>query len=60
MLLRALRDAAERGVRVRLLVDDLYTAGNDPLLLGLAALSERRGAPVQPVSDGPRAASARG
>ena len=36
-LLRALRDAAERGVRVRLLVDDLYTAGTDPLLLGLAA-----------------------
>ena len=37
MLLRALRDAAERGVRVRLLLDDLYTGGNDPLLLGLAA-----------------------
>jgi putative cardiolipin synthase len=36
-LLRALRDAAERGVRVRLLVDDLYTAGLDPVLLGLAA-----------------------
>jgi putative cardiolipin synthase len=36
-LLRALRDAARRGVRVRLLVDDLYTAGTDPLLLGLAA-----------------------
>ena len=26
-----------RGVRVRLLLDDLYTGGNDPLLLGLAA-----------------------
>jgi putative cardiolipin synthase len=26
-LLRALRDAAERGVRVRLLLDDLYTGG---------------------------------
>jgi putative cardiolipin synthase len=37
LLLRALRDAALRGVRVRLLVDDLYTAGTDPLLLGLAA-----------------------
>ena len=37
MLLRALRDAAQRGVRVRLLLDDLYTGGNDPLLLGLAA-----------------------
>jgi putative cardiolipin synthase len=36
-LLRALRDAAQRGVRVRLLVDDLYTAGTDALLLGLAA-----------------------
>jgi len=36
-LLRALRDAAQRGVRVRLLVDDLYTAGTDPVLLGLAA-----------------------
>jgi putative cardiolipin synthase len=36
-LLRSLRDAAERGVRVRLLLDDLYTAGSDSLLLGLAA-----------------------
>jgi putative cardiolipin synthase len=35
--LRMLRDAAERGVRVRLLLDDLYTAGEDALLLGLAA-----------------------
>ena len=35
--MRALRDAAARGVRVRLLLDDLYTGGNDPLLLGLAA-----------------------
>src|SRR5262245_9797918 len=37
LLLRALRDAAARGVRVRLLVDDLYTADNQRLLLGLAA-----------------------
>ncbi len=37
MLMRALRDAAARGVRVRLLLDDLYTGGNDPLLLALAA-----------------------
>ncbi|HWH83884.1 MAG TPA: phospholipase D family protein [Burkholderiaceae bacterium] len=37
LLLRALRDAAGRGVRVRLLVDDLYTIGTDRLLLGLAA-----------------------
>jgi putative cardiolipin synthase len=36
-LMRTLRDAALRGVRVRLLLDDLYTAGEDPLLLGLAA-----------------------
>ncbi|MDP9045009.1 MAG: phospholipase D family protein [Pseudomonadota bacterium] len=37
LILRALRDAAQRGVRVRLLVDDLYTATGDRLLLGLAA-----------------------
>ena len=36
-VLRELRDAARRGVRVRLLVDDFYTAGMDQLLLGLAA-----------------------
>ncbi len=36
-LLRALRDAAARGVRVRLLLDDLYTVDLDRLLLGLAA-----------------------
>jgi putative cardiolipin synthase len=36
-LLRALRDAAQRGVRVRLLMDDLYTSGEDELLRGLAA-----------------------
>ena len=36
-ILRALRDAARRGVRVRLLVDDLYTGGTDTLLRGLAA-----------------------
>lgn len=36
LFLRALRDAADRGVRVRLLLDDLYTAGHDELLLGLA------------------------
>jgi putative cardiolipin synthase len=35
-LLRELRDAALRGVRVRLLVDDLH-AGDDRLLAGLAA-----------------------
>lgn len=36
-LVRAVRDAAERGVRVRLLVDDLYTADSDHMLLALAA-----------------------
>ncbi len=36
-LLRALRDAALRGVRVRLLIDDLYTSGHDDLFLGFAA-----------------------
>ena len=37
MMMAALRDAAARGVRVRVLVDDLYTAGDDLLLLGLDA-----------------------
>jgi putative cardiolipin synthase len=37
LLMRTLRDAALRGVRVRLLVDDLYTAGSDPMFRGLAA-----------------------
>jgi putative cardiolipin synthase len=36
-VLRALRDAAARGVRVRFLVDDIYTAGLDRLLTGLAS-----------------------
>ena len=35
--LRGVRDAAVRGVRVRILVDDLYTAANDRLLQGIAA-----------------------
>jgi len=35
--LRELRDAALRGVRVRLIVDDLYAADEDELLAGLAA-----------------------
>ncbi|WP_438999002.1 phospholipase D-like domain-containing protein [Variovorax beijingensis] len=35
--LRELRDAAQRGVRVRLLVDDLYTGGDHEFLAGLAA-----------------------
>ena len=37
-LMAALRDAAARGVRVRLLVDDFYTAGEDDTLLALASL----------------------
>ena len=36
--LRDLRDAAARGVRVRLLVDDLYTAGEDELFRSFASL----------------------
>ena len=36
-LLRAVRDAAQRGVRVRILVDDLYTDSSETLLLNLAA-----------------------
>jgi putative cardiolipin synthase len=35
--MRALRDAANRGVRVRLFIDDLYTGGADELLLALEA-----------------------
>jgi cardiolipin synthase C len=37
LLMRSLRDAALRGVRVRLLVDDLFTSGSDPMFQGLAA-----------------------
>jgi len=37
LFVRSLRDAAARGVRVRLLVDDLNTVGADPMLAGLAA-----------------------
>ncbi|MEJ8853167.1 phospholipase D family protein [Variovorax robiniae] len=36
-LVRAVRDAALRGVRVRLLVDDLYTDNTDHLLAALSA-----------------------
>ena len=36
--LRELRDAAARGVRVRVLVDDLYTAGEDELFAAFAAI----------------------
>jgi len=37
LLFTTLRDASLRGVRVRLLVDDLYTAHTDALLRGLAS-----------------------
>ena len=37
LLMSALRDASVRGVRVRLLVDDLYTAHTDLLLRGLSS-----------------------
>ncbi|MEJ8849594.1 phospholipase D family protein [Variovorax rhizosphaerae] len=36
LLLRSLKEAALRGVRVRLLIDDLYTAHTDQLLLALS------------------------
>ncbi len=36
-LMAALRDAAARGVRVRLLIDDMYTTGEDELLLAMAS-----------------------
>ncbi|CAN5678042.1 phospholipase D family protein [soil metagenome] len=37
LLLKELREAAERGVRVRLLIDDLYTGGEDALFASFAA-----------------------
>ena len=37
LMLRELARAASRGVRIRLLLDDFYTVGLDPLLLALAA-----------------------
>src|SRR5437868_10637402 len=37
LLMRNLRDAALRGVRVRLLVDDLYTTGGDEMFRSFAA-----------------------
>ncbi len=36
LLLRSLREAAQRGVKVRVLVDDLYTAKSQQLLLALS------------------------
>ena len=37
LFLRQIRNAAQRGVRVRLLVDDIHTAKTDPILRALAA-----------------------
>ena len=37
LLLRELRSAAERGVRVRVIVDDLYNGGDDALFTAFAA-----------------------
>ena len=37
MLMRALRDAAQRGVRVRVIIDDLHTVGEDTVLSDLNA-----------------------
>ncbi|MBC7989805.1 MAG: hypothetical protein H7Y19_09520 [Luteimonas sp.] len=39
LLLRALRDAAARGVKVRVLVDDLHTSRIEQLLLALSRTS---------------------
>jgi len=52
--LRELADAAARGVRVRLLVDDLHATGEDALLAGLAARAnvELRMFNPLPVRDG--------
>ena len=48
-MLDALRRAADRGVRVRLLLDDNNTKGMDPTLAALNAHRERGTAAVQPV-----------
>ncbi len=37
-VVRSLREAAARGVRVRLLIDDVYTSGEDDVLLAMASL----------------------
>jgi putative cardiolipin synthase len=37
-LMRSLRDAAQRGVRVRVIIDDLHTVGEDAILSDLAAV----------------------
>ena len=51
LMFEALWQAAERGVRVRLLLDDENTRGLDPTLAALDAHPEHRGAAVQPVRE---------
>ncbi|MEO7128357.1 MAG: phospholipase D family protein [Rhodoferax sp.] len=51
-LMRAVRDAAARGVRVRVLIDDLYTAGEDNLLLALASYPNVQVRLFNPFPDG--------
>ena len=51
LLLDALRRAADRGVRVRLLLDDNNTAGLDATLAAPRRAPEHRGAPVQSVRE---------
>lgn len=52
LMLRELRDAASRGVRVRLLIDDFYTEGMDHLLLGLASYPNVQVRIFNPFGDG--------
>jgi cardiolipin synthase C len=59
LILRALLDAAERGVRVRLLLDDFYTQGLDGLLVGLAAHTNAEVRLFNPFAYGRDAAPAR-
>ena len=59
LLMRTLRDAALRGVRVRLLLDDLYTAGSDPVLSGLAAFPNMEVRLFNPFSAGRNSLGAR-
>ena len=55
LLFEALRRAAERGVRVRLLLDDNNTGGLDAAARRARRAPEHRGAPVQPVREPRRA-----
>lgn len=51
LLFEALRSAADRGVRVRLLLDDNDTSGLDTLLASLASHSKYRSSAIQPICD---------